>query len=206
MQPIEAFYIQAYVVPAADGTSVATSAELACLLLSSCAILQGFLAVEGLIAVLIIVVSFNWLVGYLRHASNKQQDEQITKQQLLRTDGLIFVLLATNVLLLWAVAALVSSLDHPNVTTDINLHYPIEVLPSLLQAFIWSWPALVAKVAMGGSYSEWRQRQQQGSATAAAADKEKNPSGSSDPALEIVTDEPADIKVVQLTEQQQQQP
>lgn len=61
---------------------------------------------------------------------------------------------------------------------------------------------------MGGSYPEWRQRQQQGSTTAEATDKdqEKNPSGSSDPALEVVTDEPADIKVVQLTEQQQQQP
>jgi hypothetical protein len=87
-------------------------------------------------------------------------------QQQLRGDGLILLLLACDVLLLWSSAALVASLSHPELLADASLHYPLMVLPELLVAILWAMPTVTARVALGARFSEWRQQQvqQQGAA------------------------------------------
>lgn len=143
--------------------------------------LQGFLAVEGLIFILISFAAANWVLG-----SRRQQQQQ-------RGDGLILLLLFSNLLLLWAAAANVASITHPYMILDPNLHFPVQTLPELLVAFIWSWPALVAKIALGARFQEWRRQQQQ----------QQGVAGSDSYDAEAIADPSVSVKSLELQQQQQ---
>jgi hypothetical protein len=99
--------------------------------------------------------------------TNWQDDEHpwqdctpmLSWQQQLRGDGLILLLLACDVLLLWSAAALEASLSHPALLSNAALHYPLMVLPELLVAVLWAMPTVTARIALGARYNEWRQQQ-----------------------------------------------
>uniref|UniRef100_A0A383WFT8 Uncharacterized protein n=1 Tax=Tetradesmus obliquus TaxID=3088 RepID=A0A383WFT8_TETOB len=126
------------------------------------------------------------------------QDQQVWQdstptpswQQQLRGDGLILLLLASDLLLLWSSAALVASLSlHPELQTDAALQYPLLVLPELLVAILWAMPTLTARVALGARFNEWRQQQHEAAQGAVKSLSGKSVAGSSDAAdAEAVAD------------------
>jgi hypothetical protein len=72
-------------------------------------------------------------------------------------------------LLLWSTIIKEDSITHTELGSERQLFYPLAVLPELLVAFLWAVPTLVARVALGSRYHQWRQQQSSGSDTQAAA-------------------------------------
>lgn len=161
-----------------------TDPDLCCCSTAAACHWQGFVLVSSLITALTAFVTLCWVNGAAGAAAQQEghpspavvppptaasydpsapqkPETQYPARGLLYGDQLIVLLLLSELCLVWSAAALVASLNHPQMLANSNVYYPVMVLPELLVAALWACPTLVARITLGGRYWQWRREQRQ---------------------------------------------